>query len=75
MTLRRIKAIEKRKSMGISALSLAEKANFRSEDWIFQVERGRLKLTPEEAQRWAAALGVAVEDIFPDLAPPAEAAQ
>lgn len=75
MELRRVMAIEKRKSLGLSALALAEKADLRGEDWVFQVERGRYKATPEEAQRWADALGVAVADIFPDLAPPTEAAQ
>lgn len=66
MTIRREKAIELRRMLGMTALDLAEKAGL-SEEKVYAVERGRYNPTAEEAQRWAKALGVQVKDIFPEV--------
>lgn len=65
-TLRRERAIELRRMLGLTAIGLAEKAALQEEK-IYQVERGRYNPTADEARRWAKALGVKVKDIFPDL--------
>lgn len=74
MTLRREIARNRRRALGLTALGLAEIANL-TEEKVYQVERGRYGPTLDEARRWADALGCAVSDIFPDLAPAVESNQ
>ena len=66
MRIKRDKAIELRRTLKLTALDLAEKADLREEK-VYQVERGRVRPTADEARRWAKALGVRVKEIFPDL--------
>ena len=64
--IKREKAIEARRMRGMTALGLAEQAGLKEEK-IYQVERGRVRPTADEARRWAKALGVEVKEIFPEL--------
>ena len=57
-----------RRASGLTALALADQIDV-SEQKIYAVERGRYRPTIGEAERWAKALGLRPNVLWPDLFP------
>jgi len=65
MSIRREHLKALRLAKGMTAIDLAEKAGL-TEIKVYNVERGRYRLSREHAARWSAVLGVPLEQAFPE---------